>query len=124
MKPLPDSGKETIMKALPKNPKLLPWLARKAGIPLHRAEVLWRAAQRHAAHVTGATETPAYWEAAMDRLLELVAAESLREDAASFGWRRWTRLNQHVWQAPLAVLDALMLNNVRGWRLLKPMQLG
>jgi hypothetical protein len=113
-----------IMKKILKNPKLLPWLASKAGIPLHRAEVLWRAAQRHAAHVVGATETPAYWEAAMDRLLELVAAERLREDAASFGWRHWARLHKHIWQAPLAALDALVLNNVRDWRLLKPMQLG
>jgi len=103
---------------------LLPWLAKKAGIPLHRAEVLWHAAQRHAAHATGETETHAYWSAAMDRLLELVAAERLREDAASFGWRRWTRLNTGIWQAPLAVLDALTVNNVRGWRLMKPIQLG
>jgi len=103
---------------------LLPWLARKAGIPVHRAEMLWHAAQRHAAHATSETDTPAYWSAAMDRLLELVAAERLREDAASFGWRRWTRLNKRVWQAPLAVLDALTVNNVRGWRQMKPIQLG
>lgn len=106
------------------SPMLLPWLAKKAGIPLHRAEMLWHAAERHAAHATGETETPVYWAAAMDRLLELVAAERLREDAASFGWRRWTRLNNRFWQAPLAILDTLTLNSVRGWRLAKPIQLG
>jgi len=106
------------------NPMILPWLAKKAGIPFHRAEMLWNAAQRHAAHVTGTTETHAYWSAAMDRLLELVAAERLREDAASFGWRRWARLNNRILQAPLALLDALTLNNQRGWRLMKPLQLG
>jgi hypothetical protein len=106
------------------SPMLLPWLAKKAGIPLHRAEVLWHAAERHAAHVTGETETHAYWSAAMDRLLELVAAERLREDAASFGWRRWTRLYRNIWQTRLAVLDALTVNSVRGWRLMKPIQLG
>lgn len=105
-------------------PKLLPWLAHKAGISERRAEILWHAAQRHAAHATGETETPAYWQAAMDRLLELVAAERLREDAASFGWRRWSRLNRHLWLAPLAVLDALTLNSQRGWRTLRPIQLG
>ena len=104
------------------NPKILPWLAHKAGISLHRAEMLWHAAQRHATHATGETATPAYWAAAMDRLLELVAAESLREDAASFGWRRLTRLNNRLWQAPLAILDALTLNNERGWRSFKPLQ--
>ncbi len=112
------------MNKTPHSPMLLPWLAKKAGIPMHRAEALWHAAQRHAAHVTAETETPAYWAAAMDRLLELVAAERLREDAASFGWRRWTRLYNRIWQAPLAVLDTLTVNNVRGWRQMKPIQLG
>lgn len=117
--------KETIMKSTTMHsPKILPWLAKKAGISMRRAEILWHAAQRHAAHATGETETHAYYAAAMDRLLELVAAESLREDAASFGWRRWTRLYNQVWQVPLTVLDALTQNNVRGWRLLKPIQLG
>ena len=105
-------------------PKILPWLAHKAGIGMHRAEVLWHAAQCHAAHATGETETPAYWQAAMDRLLELVAAESLHEDAVSFGWRRWARLNASLWQAPLAVLDLLTLNSQRGWRSVRPLQFG
>jgi hypothetical protein len=108
----------------PHTPILLPWLAKKAGIPLRRAEILWHAAERHAAHITGETDGSAYYETAMDRLHELVAAESLREDAASFGWRRWSRLNQNVWQGPLAVLDAVVLNYVRGWRSFKPIQLG
>lgn len=112
------------MKTTSDNPKILPWLAHKAGIGLHRAEILWHAAQRHAAHATGEIETPAYWQAAMDRLLELVAAESLREDAASFGWRRWARLNESLWQAPLAMLDALMLSSQRGWRSFRPLSFG
>jgi hypothetical protein len=95
---------------------MLPWLARKAGISEHRAEVLWRAAQRHATFITGETETPAYWKEAMDRLLELVAAEALREDAASFGLRRWSRLQARALEAPLALLDLVSLNLARGWR--------
>jgi len=101
-----------------KAPKLLPWLARKAGVAEHRAETLWHAAQRYAALHTGETETPAYWKAAMDRLLELIAAEALREDAASFGLRRWVRLNERFWLAPVSLLDAVSLNCARGWRLL------
>jgi hypothetical protein len=103
------------------HPKILPWLAHKAGISTHRTEILWHAAQRHAAHATGEVDTPTYWRAAMDRLLELVAAESLREDAASFGWRRLSRLNNRLWQAPLTILDALTLNSVRSWRSLRPL---
>lgn len=101
-----------------KAPKILPWLARKAGISDHRAEILWHAAQRYAALRTGATDTPEYWTVSMDRLLELAAAETLREDAASFGLRRWSRLNAHLWQTPVALFEALTLNSTRGWRML------
>ena len=106
------------MKSSPvaKSPKILPWLARKAGIADRRAEMLWHAAQRYAALHTGETETPAYWKVAMDRLLELVAAETLREDAASFGLRRWARLNANLWQAPVALLDVATLSAARAWR--------
>lgn len=103
----------------PMTPKILPWLAHKAGITEHRAEILWHAAARHAAHATGETDTPAYWAAAMDHLLELIAAERLREDAASFGWRRWARLYRDLWQVPITCLDALMLGSQRGWRNLR-----
>ena len=110
--------------AHPHSPKILPWLAHKAGISEQRAEVLWYSARSHAAQVTGESETPAYWSAAMDRLIALIAAECMREDAASFGWRPWTRMNERFWQAPLVILDALTLNSVRGWRSFKPLQFG
>ena len=99
-----------------RTPKILPWLARKAGIAERRTETLWHAAQRYAAAHSGETETSAYWKMAMDRLLELIAAETLREDAASFGLRPWARLNASFWQAPIAVLDAIALSSARGWR--------
>lgn len=97
-------------------PMILPWLARKAGISDRRAEVLWRAAQRHAASRRPAA-TPEYWQMAMDRLLELVAAEALRADAASFGWRPWSRLQARAWELPVALLDCLALGSARGWRI-------
>jgi hypothetical protein len=108
----------------PHSPKILPWLAHKAGIPLSRIEALWQAAECHAASAVGEAGTSAYWSAAMDRLLELVAAESLRAEAASFGWRAWNRHHTRFWQAPLDILDALSLNVVRGWRTFRPLQLG
>jgi hypothetical protein len=98
-------------------PMLLPWLARKAGISEHRAEILWGAALRHAA-LRCEAETPAYWKAAMDRLLELVTAESLREDAASFGWRSWSRAQARFWTTPVETLDEFTLAAVRNWRVL------
>lgn len=99
-------------------PMILPWLARKAGISDRRAEILWHAAQRYAALHCGETETPAYWKTSMDRLLELIAAESLREDAASFGWRPWSRLQARAWTAPLNLFDAVALSAARGWRVI------
>ena len=100
-----------------KRPMILPWLARKAGIGEHRADVLWHAAQRHAALNVGETGTPAYWKETMDRLLELIATEALREDAASFGLRRWSRAQASLWQAPLVLFDAVALSSARGWRI-------
>lgn len=97
-------------------PKLLPWLAHKAGIDELRAETLWQAAERHAAIRTGESGTSAHAQAAMERLLALLADESRREDAASFGLRCWARLNATLWQAPVALYDALALNAARGWR--------
>jgi len=97
---------------------ILPWLARKAGISDRRAEILWHAAQRYAALHSGETDTSAYWKMSMDRLLELIAAEALREDAASFGWRSWSRLQAHALTAPLALFDTVALSMARGWRVL------
>jgi len=104
-------------------PKLLPWLAHKAGISLQRADTLWQAAQRHAAVATRQISTPAYWQAAMTRLLELLAAERQREDIASFGWRNWTRWHTRQWQQALTALDALAVgveHSLRAFRLPLP----
>lgn len=97
-------------------PKLLPWLAHKAGISAARAEILWGAAEQHAALVAGERGSPAHSEAAIKRLRELIADESLREDAASFGLRCWARLNALLWQTPVALFDVASLNSTRGWR--------
>lgn len=100
-----------------RRPMILPWLAHKAGISERRTETLWAAACRYAATHHGLkAETPAYWKAAMDRLLELIAAESLREDAASFGWRPWLRNVGRYWETPIALWDELAQPYIRSWR--------
>ncbi|MCL2655976.1 MAG: hypothetical protein FWD62_00910 [Betaproteobacteria bacterium] len=105
-------NKSTLAKA----PKTLPWLAHKAGIDEHRAEILWHAALSHAAHVH-APDTPEYWQAAMDCLLDLLAAESQREDLASFGWRPWARNLADFWTERMSILDEMTLASVRVWRI-------
>lgn len=104
------------MKSSNRKPQLLPWLANKAGLPLARVEELWQAAERQAARSVGEINTAEYYAVAMDRLYELVAAASLRADAASFGWRPWMRFSQQAWQAPVMLLDAWALNSARSWR--------
>lgn len=99
-------------------PKLLPWLAAKAGIDEGRAEVLWREAVRLAAVQTGERNTAAFHAAAMRRLIELLTEEAERQDAAFFGLKAWARLQASLWGAPAAMLDAAALKAARGWRLI------
>lgn len=80
----------------PRVPQLLPWLAKKTGITELRAEVLWHEA-RHWAERRARRNSPACHEMAMNRWLELMRAESLREDAVSFGWRPWARIQTRFW---------------------------
>lgn len=61
-----------------KTPKILPWLARRAGVSDGRAELLWRVACLQAAALTGEHDSPRYWEAAQRRLQDLLAYERWR----------------------------------------------
>ncbi|MEN3296221.1 MAG: hypothetical protein V7642_5474 [Burkholderiales bacterium] len=54
------------------SPKVLPWIARKAGISDTRADALWRKAVNHAA---GHTADADFYRAAVDHLHQLVAHE-------------------------------------------------
>ena len=56
--------------------KMLPWLARKAGISDVHAEELWAEAVVCATVQTGWVGTAQYWKAAVDRLVELIELES------------------------------------------------
>lgn len=105
------------MRTPPKTPKLLPWLAKKAGITESRATRLWHDAERWAQR-QAAPGTAAYFQLAVDRLLELVAAESLREDAASFGWRPWARAQARFWASSMQAAQEASAAVGRGWRLI------
>ena len=100
-----------------RTPMLLPWLAKKAGITERRATTLWLDAERWAARRAVAGSS-GYFKLAVDRLLELVAAESLREDAASFGWRPWARAQARCWAISMQVAQEGSSLITRGWRLI------
>ena len=58
-----------------KAPKILPWIARKAGISDELALKLWRRAISEAEYLTGKAEGSEYWGLAVDRFLDIVADE-------------------------------------------------
>jgi hypothetical protein len=59
-------------------PKLLPWIARKAGISGERAQEIWRESVRYAMRQIESTGKPDYSRIVMERLRELVEQEKIR----------------------------------------------
>jgi len=97
----------------PRYPKILPWLAKKAGIPVERAEALWVEALGDATRKSARVESPEYWRVAEARLLERIAAESLARRAAPFGWGSLMRLPARQWLHGLTTAEALLAIGVR-----------
>jgi hypothetical protein len=97
----------------PITPMLLPWLAKKAGISDVLAQSLWRKAAQNAA-LHAEPGSAAYFKRAVDRLLEYVAAESLRKDAESFGLRPWMRSQNRFWATSLGLVEGGSLLTRRG----------
>lgn len=104
------------MRTYPKTPKILPWLAKKAGITEARATTLWHDAERWAGR-RAKVGSSLYFKLAVDRLLELALAESLRADAASFGWRPWARAQARFWALSMQVAQQSSALTARGWQL-------
>ena len=58
-----------------KAPKILPWIARKAGISDELALKLWRRAISEAEYLTGRADGSEYWGLALERFLDIVEEE-------------------------------------------------
>lgn len=56
-------------------PKILPWIAKKAGISDELALKLWRRAVSEAEYLTGNSEGSEYWGLAVERFLGIVEDE-------------------------------------------------
>jgi len=76
-------------------PKILPWLARKAGVTLPRAEALWRRAERFADSIAR-RRTPVWSKLAIDHLLTSLKAESAQRARAAGMGSLWL-LPARVW---------------------------
>ena len=56
-------------------PKILPWIARKAGISDELALKLWRRALSESEYLTGTAEGSQYWGLTVERFLAIVEDE-------------------------------------------------
>ncbi len=56
-------------------PKILPWIAKKAGISDELALKLWRRALSEAEYITGKAEGSEYWGLTIERFLSIVEDE-------------------------------------------------
>lgn len=59
-----------------KAPKILPWIAKRAGISEELALKLWRRAVGESEYLTGKAEGSEYWGLAVERFLSLVEDEA------------------------------------------------
>ena len=82
---------------MPMYPKMLPWLAKRAEIPVELAEKLWRRAVGDAAELAGNADSAEFHQFAIERFLDLVDGESSLVQAvetrgSSWFWRHHRRL--------------------------------
>lgn len=84
-----------------KAPKILPWIARKAGLSDELALKLWRRAAGEAEMATGNIDTADYYRLAVERFINFVEAESgmpIRHEELSspcyWVWRHQTHMSQ------------------------------
>ncbi len=99
-------------------PKLLPWLARRAGVSDERAVELWRQAVDEAGTGTSTIDESAFWKRSMDGFRALLAQEARR--MALSGLNPWFNLQDRLWRgSSLLLADTVirgMSRSVRIWR--------
>ena len=107
---LPRPHGETQMKA----PKLLPWYARKAGVPIDRANALWRKAVRTATAETGWVGNAEYWGATVDIFLELLDAE--KNTLCTPSVEPLLRSQHRMWNMPLTAMEDMFKAMSDNWQ--------
>lgn len=96
-----------------KTPKLLPWYARKAGVSIDRATVLWHKAVREATAATGWVGNAEYWGEAMNTFQRL-----LEEEQATMCAPRVTplvRSQNRLWRLPLTAFEDVVSAMSANW---------
>jgi hypothetical protein len=81
---------------MPTYPKMLPWLAKKAGVTVPVAEKLWRRAVGDAADFAGVATGPEFHRFALERFIDLLEDECCADVEASrccdWYWRHQRRI--------------------------------
>jgi hypothetical protein len=97
----PRNKRSNSMKITMNAPKILPWIARKAGISDELALKLWRRALSEAEYLSGKPEGSEYWGLAIERFLAIVEDEIGTQRAycltpaprLSWMWHQQTRMS-------------------------------
>jgi len=97
-----------------KSPQLMHWYARKAGVPIERAEVLWRKAVRKATAETGWVGNAEYWGAAMDNYRELLDEEATSLCAPNLA--DVMRMQNRAMRLPLTIFEDLSAATAANWQ--------
>jgi hypothetical protein len=74
---------DPVLTRMTRAPKILPWLARKAGISDDLAQAIWHEAVGYAKQKTGSVENLNYSRVVMERLRTLVEQEKVAALAAA-----------------------------------------
>ncbi len=97
-----------------KTPKLLPWYARKAGVSIERAGVLWRKAVRDSTEKTGWVGNAEYWGEAMHTFQELLANEE--RSLCAPGVTPLLRSQNRLWRLPFNAMEDMVIAMSSNWQ--------
>jgi hypothetical protein len=101
-------------KQMTKTPKLLPWYARKAGVSIERATVLWHKAVREATAETGWVGTSEYWGEATSSFLRLLEEE--RDSFCAPHVTPFVRTQNRIWRLPLTAMEDMFAAFSANWQ--------
>lgn len=99
-----------------KSPKILPWIAKKAGISEALALKLWRRAVSEAEYLTGKAEGSEFWGLAVERFLSIV-----EDEAGALSTNQLATAPQLTWlwrhQTRMSLLSVMAAQNTyRYWQ--------
>ncbi len=101
-----------------KPPKLLPWLARRAGVSDERALALWHQALDEATGDGAGVDEATFWKASMTHFRALLEREARVEELS--GLNPWFNLHDRLWRGgSLFLADAVIAGMSRSaclWR--------